>query len=221
MAGRGSSWPSRWWLGSPPRPPGPASALRRIRNCSDGGAHRDDNPPAQQWHVVTGSERSQLCEGLPKTGARDSNRAGFLKQRVHRRRVPLVRAPDLGSLGATRDVRTREVLRDACRVLEVAVTGELLESLEIALHSRLKPAREPLDPSEEQTARPAQERTSCRLERSDSLEKCRSSPLCVLDVPQTLQQSTMGERLAVDVELERSAMGSCDRVRLFDGLDGT
>jgi hypothetical protein len=31
----------------------------------------------------------------------------------------------------------------------------------------------------------------------------------------------MGEGLAPDVELKRSAMGRCDRVRLFDGLDGT
>ncbi len=116
---------------------------------------------------------------------------------------------------------TRKVLSDACSVLEVAVTGELLERLEIALHSRLKPAREPLDSSEEQTACPAQERTSCRLERADPLEKGRASPLCILDVPQTLQQSTMGEGLAPDVELKRSAMGRCDRVRLFDGLDGT
>jgi hypothetical protein len=113
----------------------------------------------------------------------------------------------------------RKALRDACSVLEGAVTGELLKSFEIALHSRLKPAREPLDPSDEQTACPAQERTSCRLERADPLEKGRSSPLCVLDVPQALQKSTMGERLALDVELERSAMGSCDGVRLFDGLD--
>jgi hypothetical protein len=117
-------------------------------------------------------------------------------------------------------VGTREVLRDARRVLEVAVTGKLLESLEIALHSRLKPTREPLDRSEEQTACPAQERTSCRLERADPLEKSRSSPLCVLDVPQTLKESTMGERLALDVELKRYAMGGGDGVRLFDGLHG-
>jgi hypothetical protein len=31
----------------------------------------------------------------------------------------------------------------------------------------------------------------------------------------------MGEGLAPDVELKRSSMGRCDRVRLFDGLDGT